>query len=230
MAHVPAEQRRHLFVEAAVRVIAQHGVSGATTRKIAEEAGAPPATLHYCFRSKEEIFYELFKQQAEKIEEKADYGLEGEGLAAASARLLNEIVAWYRSDPDYTRAQMELLMWSIRQPQYPDLAVRSYDIHEKLFAEVLRHGLAEGEDESLVDLLAEQIPAVADGLSLQWFTYQDDDKLQRGMEFAAQSFAALIEQRHDRTKTVKARSSSKPAAASKKPAATTARRTSKTSK
>ncbi|NUL43966.1 TetR/AcrR family transcriptional regulator [Cellulosimicrobium funkei] len=52
---VPAEQRRGEFIEAAARVIAREGVERATTRRIAEEAGAPLAALHYCFRSKDEL-------------------------------------------------------------------------------------------------------------------------------------------------------------------------------
>ena len=41
MARVSAEQRRRELVDAAVRVIAEHGVPGATTRRIADAAGAP---------------------------------------------------------------------------------------------------------------------------------------------------------------------------------------------
>lgn len=52
---IPAEQRREEFIEAAARVIAHEGVDRATTRRIAQEAGAPLAALHYCFHSKEEL-------------------------------------------------------------------------------------------------------------------------------------------------------------------------------
>lgn len=195
MTYVPAEQRRREFVEAAARVIAERGVAGATTRRIAEAAGAPAATLHYCFRNKEEIFYELFKQQAERIEEKAGYGSAGEGLGATATRLLEEIVAWYLSEPDYCRSQVELLMWSIKQAKSADLAVRAYEIHAKIYSEVLRHGLAPGDDESLVEPFAYQIALTSDGLALQWFTYQDDAKLRSAMELAAETLSALADKR-----------------------------------
>jgi AcrR family transcriptional regulator len=195
MTYVPAEQRRREFVEAAARVIAERGVAGATTRRIAEAAGAPAANLHYAFRNKEEIFYELFKQQAERIVEKVRYGNAGDGLGATATRLLEEIVSWYLSEPDYSRAQMELLMWSIKQPQYADMAVRAYEIHAKNYSEVLRHGMAAGDDESLVEPFAYQIALASDGLALQWFTYQDDDRLRSAMELAAETLSALADKR-----------------------------------
>ena len=61
MARIPAAERRAELVAAAVRVIAAHGVDGATTRRIAEEANAPLATLHYCFSSKEVLFAAVFE-------------------------------------------------------------------------------------------------------------------------------------------------------------------------
>ncbi|WP_280447927.1 TetR family transcriptional regulator, partial [Nocardia cyriacigeorgica] len=49
------------MVAAAVRVIAARGVDVATTRRIAEEANAPLATLHYCFATKELLFAAVFE-------------------------------------------------------------------------------------------------------------------------------------------------------------------------
>lgn len=60
MARVPTAERRLQFVEAAARVIANDGVTAATTRRIASEAGAPLAALHYCFRNKDELLEEVY--------------------------------------------------------------------------------------------------------------------------------------------------------------------------
>lgn len=60
MAHVSIKDRSHQFVEAAARVIAQEGIAAATTRRIAAEADAPLAALHYCFRSKDELLDEVY--------------------------------------------------------------------------------------------------------------------------------------------------------------------------
>lgn len=60
MARISAEDRRSEFVRSAARVIANHGVAAATTRRIAEEANAPLASLHYCFRNKDELLQEVY--------------------------------------------------------------------------------------------------------------------------------------------------------------------------
>ena len=61
MARVGAELRRQDFVEATVKVIAEHGVANATTRRIAAAADCPLATLHYVFRTKDELFYAVYE-------------------------------------------------------------------------------------------------------------------------------------------------------------------------
>ena len=59
MNRIPADQRRALLVQAALRVIAKQGVSGATTRAIVAEAGMSLASFHYAFRSHDEMMREL---------------------------------------------------------------------------------------------------------------------------------------------------------------------------
>jgi AcrR family transcriptional regulator len=60
MARISADNRRNEFVRSAARVIANHGVAAATTRRIAAEANAPLASLHYCFRNKDELLQEVY--------------------------------------------------------------------------------------------------------------------------------------------------------------------------
>ena len=61
MARMGAELRRQDFVKATVRVIAEHGVANATTRRIAAAAGCPLASLHYVFKTKDELFYAVYE-------------------------------------------------------------------------------------------------------------------------------------------------------------------------
>ncbi len=50
-----SEGKRETILRAAIAVIAAEGVHGATTRKIAAEAGINLGTLHYHFESKEDV-------------------------------------------------------------------------------------------------------------------------------------------------------------------------------
>ena len=46
------DQRREALIESAYRVIADHGVEGATTRRICAHAKMPLASFHYAFESR----------------------------------------------------------------------------------------------------------------------------------------------------------------------------------
>jgi AcrR family transcriptional regulator len=89
VARVPTAERRLQFVRSAARVIARDGLAAATTRRIAAEAEAPLASLHYCFRSKdellEEVYYYLSRDYAQALPPVAatDGGLQAVVLAHA---------------------------------------------------------------------------------------------------------------------------------------------------
>ena len=53
------QTRRDLLVQAAFRVIAEHGVEAATTRRISAEASMSLASFHYAFQSRDELLAEL---------------------------------------------------------------------------------------------------------------------------------------------------------------------------
>jgi len=50
-----AEQRREQLLDAAVAVIAEHGLERATTRAITDRAGLALGAFHYVFDSKDEL-------------------------------------------------------------------------------------------------------------------------------------------------------------------------------
>ena len=56
---------RDRILEAAARVYAHHGYRGATTRLIANEAGVNEVTLFRTFGSKDSLFEELARGQAD---------------------------------------------------------------------------------------------------------------------------------------------------------------------
>ncbi len=53
-----AKERRTQIMEAFYRCTIEHGLSGATIRKIAGKAGLLPSTLHHYFKSRDEIIEE----------------------------------------------------------------------------------------------------------------------------------------------------------------------------
>jgi len=118
---VPLEQRRRQFVEAAAKVIADEGVEKATTRRIAEEVGAPLATLHYCFHSKDELLDAVRSYLSEGFVErlaplpKTAIGLEA-AIEAHAQRLWEHIAA----HPEEQVATFELLLRRYRHASEGD--------------------------------------------------------------------------------------------------------------
>lgn len=65
---ISAEARREKFVEAAIKVMAREGLDHATTRRIAEEAGAPQGIFHYVFRDKTELLAAVIGAVTQQVE------------------------------------------------------------------------------------------------------------------------------------------------------------------
>lgn len=82
MGYVDHQTRRRQLIEATIQVIASYGVDGVTTRRIAETAEAPLASIHYTFGSKEELLASAVEQLLE------DLGTEMR-VAVADARTLS---------------------------------------------------------------------------------------------------------------------------------------------
>ena len=65
MARMSTEKRRELLLDSAFRVIAHHGVDGATTRAICAEAGVTLSTFHYVFASRDQLLAALVERGTE---------------------------------------------------------------------------------------------------------------------------------------------------------------------
>lgn len=193
MAHVPTEMRRQQFVEAAIAVVARDGVDGATTRRIAEEAGAPLATLHYCFQTKENLLWATFERLVEMVRvDVEELTAPGQSTATIVNNLFAAAVRWGIDNPAANRAQIEILLWAERNDR--EFAVRVYDMFIEAWGVYLsgaKNPLV-GEDlESLIRIVF----ALLDGLSLQFITHGDEKRSLRDAETAEAMLAAYLGRR-----------------------------------
>ena len=192
MVRIPAEQQRLIFVEATVGVIAEHGVKGATTRRIAEAAGRPLTTLHYLFHTKEDLFFAIFEVEAKLIREVFDERPTGSGLAEVAQAALRQIMEWFQTHPDYARAQSELQLWALRQDRDRSLARRSYEVSFDTLRGALDDAVGRPVDEELADVVARLIIVLVDGLLLSWYACDDDQRLAADLDTACETLALLI--------------------------------------
>lgn len=179
MARLDAESRRKQLVDATVRVIAEHGVAGATTRRIVSEAGCPLASLHYAFHTKDDLFDAVYENLWEQTFE-PNQGVTTTAEQASTA--LKEIIEWLIAHPELARAQAELFYWSLRNN--PELTKRSHQSTIVHFRDFVRKVLREPTSDAKVDELANLFLCVTDGLLMSWFAQNNVELLREQTEAA----------------------------------------------
>lgn len=190
MPRVSADQRRQDFIEAAVRVIAEQGMKGATTRRIAEAADAPLATLHYCFHTKEQLFFAVFEfMSTSMVDLQIGEVSEDSDLATTAARIMRSTTTWSLENPNYNSVQYDLILWASRQP---GLGGRVYELFLDSFAQALAGSLGPDEDPAIVRPLARLITSILDGLALQWVADHDDARWRADVELGCDMIAAFV--------------------------------------
>lgn len=196
MARIPADERRQGFIEAAVRIIAAHGMRGATTRRIAEEAGSPLATLHYCFHTKEQLFFAVFQYLAEETSDEGEDEAAPAGLGKAARTWLTRTANWTTAHDDYARAQYDLYFWAIRQDGGDSpLAAEVYELFFSRIEKQLRAALLPQDDATLVTPLARLLIGLHDGLVMQWNGAHDRERFDLDFQLAGDMLETFIASR-----------------------------------
>lgn len=192
MAHVPVADRRRQFTDAAIKVISAEGVARATTRRIAEAAGAPAASLHYCFKTKEELLQAAF--EAGTTDGLVTVGRAvspGIGLRDGIARIMEAFAGWIRQSPEVQMAQYELTLWSLRSEGSRHLAQRVYRRYIDGCLQLLRECRADGDEDVDLELLAREMIAMLDGHVLQWLAL-DDHTFERMVDHATRLLQSRV--------------------------------------
>lgn len=181
MARVSAKDRSLQFVQAAARVIARDGAGAATTRRIAAEAEAPLAALHYCFRSKDDLLEEVYRYLSADYARALPPVSPGAGIEETIAQHAHRIWNRMTSAPHEQVTTFELLLRRYRLDA--DEQERALAINRTMYkgwisstAELFREGavtsgVAEGRD---FDIIARFFVATIDGVSMQYLSDPDE--------------------------------------------------------
>jgi AcrR family transcriptional regulator len=194
MARMPAVDRRLELVQAALRVIAERGVGGATTRAIVAEAKMSLASFHYAFDSRDEMMRELIafvvENETNAVFAEIDFGADiRESLRNGLQGYFDNVVA----DPGHEQVMFELMQYALRTPGLEDLAREQYAryhgaVTELLFAAEAHAGISWTLP---IPEVARSIVVITDGLTLAWLADRDSAASARVMDFAADSLARL---------------------------------------
>ncbi|WP_326794452.1 TetR/AcrR family transcriptional regulator [Streptomyces sp. NBC_01808] len=194
MAYLAAEERRRQIVDAAVEVMATEGIEGATTRKIAERAGAPLGAIHYCFRNKEELIHLVMDRGAAMLEEAFARVDPGRGVEATLRAGVAALWDWYRRDIGLQMALTEAGMARIRRGGDPAEVYAIWDpFGRTLLTDSLRRAVeAEGREPAVP--VAEIVRFVLhrfDGMTLEYAATRDLAACGRQVDLLADAMVAL---------------------------------------
>jgi AcrR family transcriptional regulator len=194
MPRIPSSDRRALLVQAAIRVIARHGVAGATTRAIVAEADMSLASFHYAFRSHSEMMREVvaFVVDAEVASAFASLRL-GSDIRQALRDGLQAFLDYVIADPGHEQVMQELAHYALRTPGLERLAAEQYEAYRAGVMSVLAEGAAVSAVEWTLPVrdVARLVVTITDGVTLAWLADRDTAAAERVLDFAADSLASL---------------------------------------
>lgn len=131
--------RRRKLLEAAVEVVAERGIGGATHREVARRAGVPLSTTSYFFSSLDELLLEALRFFTAELLER----LEGVSALIAEQRLtpieaIDTLLELLLSQPSArTVAQFDAYLEASRRPEVRDEVKRVMVALERLAEAVL---------------------------------------------------------------------------------------------
>ncbi len=198
-----AEERREQLIDAAVEVIAEHGLTRATTRAITDRAGLALGAFHYVFDSKDELLEAVIERvvreidatlgaTAETVEPAATRALEGPDLVVdVLERFLRGAWAYLEGTRTLQLAQYELTLHALREPEKHHLAVHQYDLLVGTLSGILRD-LTDELAPDANDELARFVVATVDGLLLQWLVDRDAAAASRRLDRYLTTLPAIV--------------------------------------
>lgn len=195
MRRLPYADRRAELVDAAIRVIAREGLSGASTRAIVAEADMPLGAFHYVFGTRDELITAVIEQITEQERLAAwidaDASASAPRLDAILERGLDAYLRLLESDPSRELVLLDVATHAIRHD--PAVVERQWATYRSAAQSSLRYAaeLAGTTWSQPLDEIAWSFASALDGLTLTWLTDRDGDAARRHIRFLARSFAAL---------------------------------------
>lgn len=133
----PRTDRHEQILDAALRLLAQHGISGVSIRAVGREAGVAPGLVGYYFEDKTD----LIRAALHRIEEQ-DIELLTPGRATSPESQLRTVLRRV-AKPEYLTTgylSLRLQLWSLAQAHddFADINTRAQERYRSRLAELIR--------------------------------------------------------------------------------------------
>ncbi|HUP33055.1 MAG TPA: TetR family transcriptional regulator [Gaiellaceae bacterium] len=139
---VAQEEKRRLFLDAAIHVFARKGYHACRVRDIAEEAGVAYGLLYHYFASKEEVLETIFRETWSQMLD-AVRGIESTGEPAREQirKVAAVVLGSWKANPDLIRV---LVREVTRSPQLQS-EIREISQAFEALRRIVEHGQRTGE-------------------------------------------------------------------------------------
>lgn len=181
------DDKRQLFIDAAIWSLAEHGYKGTTVRKIASVAGVTPGLLTHYFSGKEELIAESYKHLAQNfldIFETRTFDKKDQPLEA----LRTFITATFDSDnlePKLLKVWLSFWSLTLSEPELQHIHRETYrhyvDALEAMLASAYAQASVSVKD-TRIRAQAIGINALLDGMWLEWCLDPDTFSPNEGLE------------------------------------------------
>ncbi|GAB10388.1 putative TetR family transcriptional regulator [Gordonia araii NBRC 100433] len=205
MARMTVDQRREALITAAHRVIGDHGVEGATTRRVCAQAQMPLASFHYAFESRTALLAAVIDQAvprdltslADEIRENAP----ADGLRGVEREVTESMQNLYNLmviDPGRLQATVSLALYSHNHPELREAGRQMWDRLCGMATTTLR-SISEAHGTSWLmdpDELGPLLIAATNAVTMTWLTTGDEKMTQHVIDGVARwmmSYATATE-------------------------------------
>lgn len=163
--HEPADVRRLQLFTAAVDVCAEKGYAATRVDDIAQEAGLSKGALYHHFKSKQDLFIQLFEFMIVEMEQETFQAIESMTSAVDAFRLLNDAYAqMVQVHPAMIRGMLDFYMSNYRDDEVRQLFLGFYERLTDAITVLIQRGMDQGEFDDSHD---------ARELTWTWFTAGD---------------------------------------------------------
>ncbi|GBF10375.1 TetR/AcrR family transcriptional regulator [Tepidibacillus sp. HK-1] len=146
-----AGDKYHAIIDAAVKVIAEHGYHNAQVTKIAREAQVADGTIYLYFESKDDLLISLFRLKMTRFVEKVKHQIE---LVDTVEQKLYQLIYMHfkqlAMDPDLAIVTQIELRQSNRDIR--KLIGATLKIYHQLIEDLIRQGIDEGKFHQQLDI------------------------------------------------------------------------------
>lgn len=171
--------KKQRIMDAAIKLMSEKGYHGATTAAIAKEAGVSQGIIFHYFKSKEELFFSLLKEESRKFREKIKKSI---GEEENPLKKIEIVVQTYCHLVKKEEKSFEFLTKQVRGSGLNFEKIKEFGLtgSVKLIRQILKEGIDQGVIKEIdLDTATACLFGMMDHNALRWMIYRKSFSLSK---------------------------------------------------